>query len=120
VAGGCRWRWVEEGNLVVAPAALLRPSAEWKGRLRFYLVRWHPIEQGRSPETPPLPQAVMGSRLWRWERCEDGEGFAWLSVVGCGCDEEGNLVVSPAASLRPSAERKGLGLCLYLWRCPRL
>jgi hypothetical protein len=27
-------------------------------------------------------------------------GFAWLSVVGCGCNEEGNLVVAPAASLR--------------------
>jgi hypothetical protein len=35
-------------------------------------------------------------------------GFAWLSVVGCGCNEEGNLVVAPAASLRPSAEWKGL------------
>ena len=33
-------------------------------------------------------------------------GFAWLAFGGMGGVEEGNLVVSPAASLRPSAERK--------------
>jgi len=32
-------------------------------------------------------------------------GFAWWALVGVGGSEESNLVVPPAASLRPSAER---------------
>jgi hypothetical protein len=39
---------------------------------------------------------------------EEGEGLRVVSAQGCGGAEEGNLVVAPAASLRPSAERSPL------------
>jgi len=82
--------WHGGGNLVVAPAASLRPSAEWKASAT--LACFGPAE------AMPFP-VVRGRRGLR--SCADGGGIAGVGrVVGA----RGNFVVTPAASLRPSAE----------------
>ena len=43
--------------------------------------------------------------LTRFWSCADGERLRVARMGVCGGIEEGNLVVAPAASLQPSAER---------------
>jgi len=47
----------------------------------------------------------MGRALGPGGPARTAGGFAWWALVGLGGSEEGNLVVPPAAPLRPAAAR---------------
>jgi hypothetical protein len=103
---------VEEGSSVVAPAAALRPSAEWNPPIRMKpRMDGAPGKKPRmngAPGNSVVPPAASLRPSAEWNPPIRKNAYGWGTrrscVDGGGGVEEGSSVVAPAAALRPSAE----------------
>jgi hypothetical protein len=76
------------------------------GLLLLYRVGWGYYARFWRDKSPVFMGclAVLGWSGGLTGSCADGEGLHVAGAGGMGCAEDGNLVVSPAAALRPAAE----------------